>query len=144
MLDGLFGTGNGTTSTSINVGVIGLTKVNSFLHFLKILPDLQVYAHLVYCMIMIKCHNEDENYDLFPISPPEENYQSHTTYIYINVNWLICTILNLYNYTFPFRIKYNPSYLALALHHDIIMIIPKQNARCLAMLFHDMLTIVTF
>jgi len=28
-LDGLFGTGNGTTSTSINVGVIGITKVGS-------------------------------------------------------------------------------------------------------------------
>jgi len=28
-LDGLFGTGNGTTSTSVNVGVIGLTKVGS-------------------------------------------------------------------------------------------------------------------
>ena len=26
-LDGMFGTGNGTTSTSINVGVIGITKV---------------------------------------------------------------------------------------------------------------------
>ncbi|KAK2192536.1 hypothetical protein NP493_28g06024 [Ridgeia piscesae] len=28
-LDGMFGTGNGTTSTSINVGVIGITKVGS-------------------------------------------------------------------------------------------------------------------
>ena len=26
-LDGLFGTGNGTTSTSVNVGVVGITKV---------------------------------------------------------------------------------------------------------------------
>ena len=29
LLDGLMGTGNGTTSTSINVGVVGLTKVGS-------------------------------------------------------------------------------------------------------------------
>ncbi|ESO09709.1 hypothetical protein HELRODRAFT_195039 [Helobdella robusta] len=29
MLDGLFGTGNGTTSTSVNVGVVGITKVGS-------------------------------------------------------------------------------------------------------------------
>ena len=28
LLDGLMGTGNGTTSTSINVGVVGLTKVS--------------------------------------------------------------------------------------------------------------------
>ena len=28
-IDGLFGTGNGTTSTSINVGVIGITKVSN-------------------------------------------------------------------------------------------------------------------
>ena len=27
-LDGMFGTGNGTTSTSINVGVVGITKVS--------------------------------------------------------------------------------------------------------------------
>ena len=27
LLDGIMGTGNGTTSTSINVGVIGITKV---------------------------------------------------------------------------------------------------------------------
>jgi len=27
LLDGIMGTGNGTTSTSINVGVVGLTKV---------------------------------------------------------------------------------------------------------------------
>jgi len=27
LLDGVMGTGNGTTSTSINVGVVGLTKV---------------------------------------------------------------------------------------------------------------------
>ncbi len=27
LLDGMLGTGNGTTSTTINVGVIGLTKV---------------------------------------------------------------------------------------------------------------------
>ena len=35
LLDGLFGTGNGTTSTSINVGVVGLTKVSlpPTLHF---------------------------------------------------------------------------------------------------------------
>ena len=30
-LDGLFGTGNGTTSTSVNVGVVGITKVTSYL-----------------------------------------------------------------------------------------------------------------
>ena len=30
MLDGLMGTGNGTTSTSINVGIVGLTKVSSY------------------------------------------------------------------------------------------------------------------
>ena len=30
-LDGLFGTGNGTTSTSINVGVIGITKVSNII-----------------------------------------------------------------------------------------------------------------
>ncbi|ELU12246.1 hypothetical protein CAPTEDRAFT_174485 [Capitella teleta] len=29
LLDGMFGTGNGTTSTSINVGVVGITKVGS-------------------------------------------------------------------------------------------------------------------
>ena len=28
LLDGIMGTGNGTTSTSINVGVVGLTKVS--------------------------------------------------------------------------------------------------------------------
>jgi len=28
LLDGVMGTGNGTTSTSINVGVVGLTKVS--------------------------------------------------------------------------------------------------------------------
>ncbi len=28
-LDGMFGTGNGTTSTSVNVGVVGITKVKS-------------------------------------------------------------------------------------------------------------------
>lgn len=28
LLDGLLGTGNGTTSTSINVGVVGITKVS--------------------------------------------------------------------------------------------------------------------
>ena len=42
ILDGMFGTGNGTTSTSINVGVVGITKVTHhdnkiqwklFLHF---------------------------------------------------------------------------------------------------------------
>jgi len=27
LLDGIMGTGNGTTSTSVNVGVVGLTKV---------------------------------------------------------------------------------------------------------------------
>jgi xanthine/uracil permease len=30
LLDGMLGTGNGTTSTTINVGVIGLTKVNIY------------------------------------------------------------------------------------------------------------------
>jgi xanthine/uracil permease len=37
LVDGLLGTGNGTTSTSINVGVVGITKVSSrqmyFLYF---------------------------------------------------------------------------------------------------------------
>ena len=28
LLDGMMGTGNGTTSTSINVGVVGITKVS--------------------------------------------------------------------------------------------------------------------
>lgn len=34
MLDGLFGTGNGSTSSSPNIGVLGITKVTTHLYSL--------------------------------------------------------------------------------------------------------------
>ncbi len=34
-LDGMFGTGNGTTSTSVNVGVVGITKVSNLLSLMS-------------------------------------------------------------------------------------------------------------
>lgn len=39
LIDGLLGTGNGTTSTSVNVGVVGITKVT-----------------LELCLLMFECY----------------------------------------------------------------------------------------
>lgn len=52
LLDGIMGTGNGTTSTSINVGVVGLTKVCQLLVY--VFHDIMTHCHCG--MSLVCCH----------------------------------------------------------------------------------------